>query len=146
MSGIDIQPDALESRLEQLRRRNHPNCILCSANDGLGLGVEFAVTDDGGVAALVECDRLHQGYTGILHGGIVALLLDGAMTNCLFAAGVTAVTAEMSVRYLSSATTDKPMQVTARITHSRPPLYLLHSEMHQEGVLVARASGKFMTP
>ncbi|MGD8605544.1 MAG: PaaI family thioesterase [Anaerolineales bacterium] len=108
--------------------------------------MEFAVSDDGGVAALVECDGLHQGYSGVLHGGIVALLLDGAMTNCLFAAGVTALTAHMSIRYLKSATTDKPVRLEARITHSRPPLYLLESEMRQGEVVVARASGKFMTP
>lgn len=141
---MDIKTGFVESHIEKLRRRNHPDCILCGGKNGLGLNVEFTQTGNGSVSAVVACDVLHQGYTGILHGGIMALLLDGAMTNCLFAAGVTAVTAEMNVRYLRAASVDKPVWLTARIVHLRPPLYILQAGASQDEELVARASGKFM--
>jgi len=144
LSDLDIKTKTVVPRIERLRRRNHPECILCDGNNGLGLDVGFTVTDDGAVTALVTCGASHQGYTGILHGGIMALLLDGAMTNCLFARGVTAMTAEMNIRYLRAAKVDKPMRLTARIVHTRLPLYILQAEVFQEGEPVARASGKFM--
>ncbi len=144
MSDLDIKTEAVVPLIRQLRQRNHPYCILCGGNNRLGPDVEFTVLDDGTVTALVACDTLHQGYTGILHGGIMALLLDGAMTNCLFAAGVTAVTAEMNVRYLRETVIEKSIRLTARILHARPPLYILQAEASQGGEPVARASGKFM--
>jgi uncharacterized protein (TIGR00369 family) len=146
VAHIDIERGGVETPLEQLRRRKHPNCILCGGKDCLGLGLEFTATDDGGVSAVVKCDELLQSYTGVLHGGIIALLLDGAMTNCLFAAGVAAVTGEMNIRYLHSAAVDRPMHLTARVTRSRPPLYFVESEASQDGAVVARASAKFMIP
>jgi len=146
LPDIEIRRDDIETRLETFRKRNHPDCILCGPNNGLGLEVEFSASKNGDVAALVECNELLQGYTGILHGGIIALLLDSAMTNCLFAAGIAAVTGEMSIRYLHSAGTDRPVLLTARITRKRPPLFLLRAEMHQGENIAARASGKFMLP
>jgi acyl-coenzyme A thioesterase PaaI-like protein len=35
----------------------------------------------------------------MLHGGVISSILDGTMTNCLFAHGTVAVTAELRVRF-----------------------------------------------
>jgi acyl-coenzyme A thioesterase PaaI-like protein len=37
---------------------------------------------DGGVEAHFDCSRIFEGYSHRIHGGVIAALLDGAMTNC----------------------------------------------------------------
>lgn len=139
-----VSDESAATKLAELRHVHHPDCILCGFDDGLGLGLDFVAGEDGSVTAEVDCDEFFQSYPGLLHGGIIALLLDGAMTNCLFAAGVAAVTAEMTVRYVGYTTTVKPLRLTARRTKSRPPLHLIEAEVWQGGAMVARASGKFI--
>ncbi len=40
-----------------------------------------------------------EGYTGLLHGGVIAALLDGARIHCLFARGIRGLTLDLKVRY-----------------------------------------------
>jgi acyl-coenzyme A thioesterase PaaI-like protein len=61
-----------------------------------GLNLSFHVCRDGRVEGRFRCGYAYQGYTGLLHGGVISSILDGAMTNCLFSSGKTAVTAKNS--------------------------------------------------
>ena len=63
------------------------------------LGLEFRVLADGSVTASFDCGESFDGYGGMLHGGVVSAIADGAMTNSLFAYGIAAVTAELNVRF-----------------------------------------------
>ena len=122
----------------------HSNCVVCGCANGRGLHLEFAESDDGGVHASFDCDDTFEGYAGMLHGGIVASLMDGAMTNCMFARGIPAVTAELRVRFRHPVITGNVATVHARIDRSSPPLHLLSAEIIQDGQTRATASGKFM--
>jgi acyl-coenzyme A thioesterase PaaI-like protein len=106
--------------------------------------MSFQLGADGSVESHVNCRALFQGYPGFLHGGIVSALLDGAMTNCLFARGVKAMTGNLSVRFLSPVRTNCTAIVRARVTKSRPPLYVLGAELIQNDCVAARAVAKFM--
>lgn len=144
MTVYSADRSAAQAQLEELRQRSHHQCLLCSPEDSLGLRLEFTAEADGSVTAEIDCGDCLQSYPGLLHGGVMALLLDGAMTNCLFAAGVTAVTAEMTIRYLSETFTNSPLQLTARLTNSRSRLYLVESSLRQGGETRATAIGKFI--
>lgn len=122
----------------------HAACVVCGSDNPAGLGLEFLPRGKGTVSASFSCHHALQGYTGLLHGGIIAALLDGAMTNCLFSLGISAVTAELSVRYLAPVTVDRPAEITATLEKSRGPLHYLHAELRQNDRVLAHASGKFM--
>jgi acyl-coenzyme A thioesterase PaaI-like protein len=79
-----------------------------------------------------------------MHGGMIASLLDGAMTNCLFAHGHIAMTGELKVRYREPVIIGEEMLLRAWITRSQPPLHLLEAELKQEGCVKATASAKFV--
>lgn len=120
----------------------HPYCVACSLLNEKGLHLNFEADDDG-VVAHFECDRDCEGYPGILHGGIIATILDGAMGNCLFARGLAAVTVEMTTRFRHPIYTNRPATVNARLVRDAAPLYLLEAEIVQDGQLKATAKGKF---
>jgi uncharacterized protein (TIGR00369 family) len=139
---VDIERAATE--LTIVRQREHGNCVVCSRSNGLGLGVEFAVAEDGSVVADFGCDKTFEGYRDLVHGGVIASLIDGAMTNCIFAHGFVALTAELNVRFQRPVTTGVAATVRAWIDKSYRPLHLLKAEVIQDRTIKATAEGKFM--
>jgi uncharacterized protein (TIGR00369 family) len=118
--------------------------MLCGAEHPQGLRLAYNTCADGQVKAAFPCDRLYQGYDGYLHGGVIAALLDSAMTNCLFAHGRIALTGELNVRFLKPVVVDHPAVVSARVVESLPPLFRMEADLRQGGETMARATAKFM--
>jgi len=117
---------------------------VCGRAAGCGLGLRFALRDDGGVEARFACEAQFRGYEGLLHGGVTSSLLDGAMTNCLFAHGIVAVTAEISVRFRHPVALGRPLVVSAHVTRSQALLHIVQAQVVQAGQVKAVATGKFM--
>jgi len=125
-------------------RQGHPNCIVCSPHHRCGFRLQFVLSDDGSVQARFDCSQAFEGYPGLLHGGAISSLLDGAMTNCLFAHGHQGVTGELKVRFRHPIVTDRPAIVRAWIDRSIPPFHVLHAELIQDEWVKAKATGKFV--
>ncbi|MBN2131389.1 MAG: PaaI family thioesterase [Sedimentisphaerales bacterium] len=108
------------------------------------MGLQFRLCEDGSVEARFACRQGLQGYTGVLHGGITSSLLDGAMTNCLFAHGIVAVTGRMTVRFRHPIKIGVELVVRAKIVKSHGPIHALESQVIQQGIVMAAAAAKFM--
>ena len=134
--------EAVHKTIADIRNRVHPKCVVCSFENGNGLHLEFDA-DDGSVTATFQCDEGFEGYPGILHGGVISSILDGAMGNCMFARGRATVTVEMTTRFRHPVITRQEATVLARITRSSHPLYLLEAEIIQDGKVKATAKGKY---
>jgi len=135
--------DARTESCRNLRARLHPHCVVCSP-DPCGLCLRFVAGADGTVMAEFKLDQAVEGYVGWPHGGITSAVLDGAMTNWLFAHGLTGVTAELNVRFRHPIILEEPAKVTARLKSASHPLYELEACITQNGQLKARATGKFL--
>lgn len=131
-------------QLIQTRQRAHPGCMVCSRENRKGLQLNFVFCDDGSVSADFNLGRVFEGYPAMLHGGILCAILDGAMTNCLFAHDCVAVTADFHVRFRHPVVTDHAAHVRAWINRSTSGLYELRAEILQNGKLKTTATGKFI--
>ena len=129
--------------LEATRQHEHARCLVCGRPQSDGLGLHFRVVEDGAVEARFDCHPYYEGYNGMLHGGVISALADGAMANCLFAHGIAAVTAELTVRFRHPIVLGKPVVVRARIVEAAGPLYRLEARLLQDGELKVRAKGTF---
>lgn len=122
----------------------HSQCFLCGNTNPWGIALKFEVMSDGWVQAIFSCPSHFQGYPNMLHGGIVAALLDAAMTNALFAAGIVGVTASIQVRYRRPVKLECAVVVRAQMdSGSSSRLYRVRANLWQNGRLVAHASAKF---
>jgi acyl-coenzyme A thioesterase PaaI-like protein len=130
--------------LEATRKEAHPDCFSCSSESQAGLGLRFLVRQDGGVEARFRCREIYQGYPGLLHGGVTSMLLDAAMTNCLFSRGTVAVTARLIVRFLLPVAIDDTAVIRAWLRDFSPPLFVLEAELEQNGRVMASATAKFI--
>ena len=136
--------DLAQTEMQRMRAQAHSNCVVCSPANGRSLCLEFTASNDGGAQACFNCAKAFEGYADMLHGGVIASLLDGAMTNCMFARGIPAMTAELTVRFRHPVVVNHVARVRAWIERSSPPLHLLKAEVLQDRQLKATASGKFM--
>lgn len=76
-------------------------CFGCGPENKIGLRLCFEETQTG-VLATWNPDRNYQGYTNVLHGGIIATLLDEVSAWAIHVKLNTAgVTSKLTVRYLS---------------------------------------------
>ena len=135
--------ETVQNTVANIRNRVHPKCVVCSSANTKGLHLHFDVADDGSVKADFQCDEAFEGYPGVLHGGVISSILDGAMGNCIFACGQAAVTVEMTTRFRHPVTTYSQATVSAKIIRTSHPLYLLEAEIAQDGEIKATAKGKF---
>ena len=145
--GREITSMTTETALDassNLRKEAHPNCVVCGPKNESGLRVEFATSEDGSVQTHFNCDAIYEGFPGMLHGGVISSLLDGAMTNCLFAHGHTGITGELKVRFRYPVATGQGSLVRAWIEESSPPFHVLKAELVQDQQVKARATGKFV--
>jgi uncharacterized protein (TIGR00369 family) len=136
--------NAFQRRMQRIRAMTHAGCAVCGATDCRGLHVHFRARPDGRVTGVFKGHPDLQGYPNTLHGGMVSTLLDAAMTNCLFAHGFAAVTAELTVRFLRPVAADRPVTMSAWIEKSWRRLHFLAAELRQEGELMATAAAKFL--
>ena len=93
------------------RAQRHPDCWVCSPSNTSGLAVEFEADESGAVEGVFSGGAAFTGYPGLLHGGVISALLDGAMTNCLMARGTPGLTARLEVRFLKPVAVDQPVTV-----------------------------------
>lgn len=133
-------------RMQGLHTATHPRCIVCGADNPRGLHVDFRPAADGGVEADFDCAPVFEGYSHRIHGGVIAALLDGAMTNCLFAHGRVAVTAELTVRYRHPVMADRRVSVRAWIRETSRNLHRMQAELAQDGRVLVTATAKFLEP
>ena len=123
------------------RPASHAQCMACGANAALGLRFHAAGPR---VTASLTLRPEWQGYSGALHGGMTATLLDAAMTHCLFHQGIEAMTADLQVRYLAPVPCSDLIELEAKLVGQRKFVYELTAELRSGGVVKARAKAKFM--
>ena len=110
----------------------------------MGLALRCELQPDGSVSAKFLGHSALEGYSGLLHGGLIATLLDGAMTHCLFARGIRGLTAELKVRYRERVVASEEVILRAWLEDEAHGLFQLRAELTQGGTLKASAAGKFM--
>lgn len=122
----------------------HGFCVACGAANAAGLRLKFVRQPDGSVTGTAFCAKALTGYDGLLHGGVAAMMLDSAMTNCLFGAGITALTGELNIKYKAPVKIGRAVELKAWIEKDWTPLYLLKAELSQDGEAKVSADAKFM--
>lgn len=126
------------------RQRLARYCFGCGSINPQGLKLTFRAAG-GAVTAQFTPQPQHQGFPGVMHGGLVATLLDEAMGWALVVSGVWAVTAKMETRFRRPVPLGEPLTVTAQVAKDRGRLLVVRGELRShDGQLLAQGEGLFM--
>jgi acyl-coenzyme A thioesterase PaaI-like protein len=131
-------------RLSRFHAACHPGCVACRTIEEGGLGLHFQEQDGTTVIARFDGDPSYQGHPDRLHGGIIAVLMDAAVTHCLFAREIRAYTARLELRYRHPLELGIQAEVRASLVRSRPPWHCLRAEVAQRGRTCASAVATFL--
>lgn len=110
------------------------------------LGIQSEDLPDGRVRLSIETDGSHQNEVGLVHGGVSALLLDGAMGRCVgrsLEPGQTCATVQLSVQFLAPA--EGRIAALARIVRRGRTTAFMEAECTRaDGTVIARAHGTWV--
>ena len=120
-------------------------CFACGPHNPHGLHLSnFSFEGDQYVCHFTP-QHHHQGWVGLVHGGIVAALLDEIMTRMLWEQGINAMTGELNVRYRQPAAIGQCLTVRGWVKRKRGKLIATEARMElADGSVVAEAQGKFV--
>lgn len=90
-------------------------CFVCGEKNPLGLKLQFHHPEKGLLRSEVTFKPEHQGYRGIVHGGLVATVLDEMMVNLAWIEQTPAVTAELTTRILKPVPVGEPVALEGRL-------------------------------
>ncbi len=94
-------------------------CFCCGADNPIGLKLAFEETEQGGMRTLWTPRKEHQGFKDIVHGGLVATVLDEVMVRLLYLRGIHAVTAGMETKLLRPVRWGRGYRFEGRIVADR---------------------------
>ena len=117
-------------------------CFACGKDNPDGLHLEFeAVGSD--VRTSVMFPRKFQGYSGVVHGGLVSTVLDETMVTLLNRMGYLALTAELSVRFREPVRVGERIDVTASLIEKRGKVFKVAAiAARPDGTEVATAESR----
>ncbi|HMD31546.1 MAG TPA: PaaI family thioesterase [Candidatus Acidoferrales bacterium] len=124
-----------------------PNlCFGCGKANASGMQLDFTRDETTKkVSGDFVLDARYQGAPGIAHGGIVATVLDEALSKVSRFYGVSAVTASLNVEYLKPVRIGQPIHVEAWLERSQGRQFYYVGEIRgADGKVLARANGRFV--
>jgi uncharacterized protein (TIGR00369 family) len=128
-----------------IQLRDNNRCYVCGGGNPLGLAVQFEINKEAkSIRAKFTPSENHQGYEGIVHGGIISSLLDEAMAKLAFTLGIPAVTAEMTVKFRSPAEPGQELTISGKLLSEAHRLIHAEAKVERGPVLIAEATGKLL--
>lgn len=130
------------SKMEGMKLVDDGCCFACGMNNLDGLRIAWKVEGQTMTGEFMPQPKF-QGWQGVVHGGILATLLDEAMTRLAAIVYGGAVTAEMTVRYVAPARIGEKLHIRGEIVSGSSRLAELKAEITDaSGVVIARSTGK----
>jgi uncharacterized protein (TIGR00369 family) len=119
-------------------------CFACGPDNPIGLKLDFELRD-GVLTTRFIPNEVHQGFDGIMHGGLISTLLDEVMANVLYLKEMKAVTAKMEVKFRQPVKIGEELIVKGRITKEKKRTISTEAEIvNLEGEKLAEAEAVFM--
>jgi uncharacterized protein (TIGR00369 family) len=121
----------------------YDNCFACGKDNPIGLKLEFCY-EEGIAKSVTKMKNEFQGYPQVVHGGIVATLLDEAMAKIILYKEMVAVTAEMNVKYRKPLPIDKEFTLTGEIILEKSRTIKTVGKIVINDIIVAEATATYV--
>ncbi|GAC1302596.1 MAG: PaaI family thioesterase [Vulcanimicrobiaceae bacterium] len=121
-------------------------CIGCGERSAIGLKMRFDVADDRSVSSSLTIPQPFQGWRDIVHGGVVALVLDEAMAYAAAAHGTIGVTADLKMRFRKPVPVGVPLVVRGNVLWQRRGVFGIEANVcDRSGAVLASAEARFVS-
>lgn len=99
------------------KQPNSSHCFVCGRENQYGLKLSFFTEDEGVVVSEITVPEQYQGFPGVVHGGIVASMLDEACGRAHMTEDPVRFmfTATLNLRYRKNTPTGKPLRLVGKV-------------------------------
>jgi uncharacterized protein (TIGR00369 family) len=120
-------------------------CFGCGQANPAGLHLEFLLAEDRSVVCIATIPDKFEGPRGYVHGGIIATLLDEAMSKAVRARGLTAMTRNLEVEYPRPVPSGVPVRMEGKILSSEGRKHWVQARiLNAHGSELALGKGLFI--
>jgi uncharacterized protein (TIGR00369 family) len=138
-----------KQHLTPLAHTAQNRCFGCGPANPIGLHLDFFVAGDKSEDQSVLCLQIvadtFEGPQGLLHGGIIATLLDEAMSKAVRVRGLTAMTRQMEVEYLRPVPSATSVRIEGRLVRSEGRKHWTEAKiLDEKSHVLATAKGLFI--
>jgi uncharacterized protein (TIGR00369 family) len=125
--------------------RDNEHCFVCGKDNPAGLQVVFETDrNNKTITGWFTPRSEHEGWEGIVHGGILAALLDEAMVKLAAHGGTPAVSAEITVKFKAPAAPGDELFVSGKFVREAGRLIEAEATVTRGPVVIAEAKGKLL--
>jgi uncharacterized protein (TIGR00369 family) len=127
------------------KQPNSQMCFVCGLGNPIGLRAAFYEDAAGRVTAKFTPRPEHQGFPGIMHGGIITALLDETLSRVAIAAGRWVVTGRLNVRFRRPIPVEEPLTIIGEAVKWNGRMLEARGEIRlADGRVGAEATGTFL--
>jgi uncharacterized protein (TIGR00369 family) len=120
-------------------------CFCCGRDNEHGLHLAVTYPDKGTAEATFAIPERFSGWREMTHGGLLSMVLDELMAHACISAGVRAVTAELTVRFLKPVAVGETVRVVGRVAEERGRLVATEGRIEgPDGAVVTQATARFL--
>jgi uncharacterized protein (TIGR00369 family) len=120
-------------------------CFGCGPANPHGLHLEFALIEDNKVVCLTQIPDKFESFSGYLHGGVIATMLDEAMSKAICSLGIKAMTSQMEIEYLRPVPSLKSIRIEGvRIRSEGRKHWAEAIILNNKGSVLAKSKGVFV--
>ncbi|MDP3177616.1 MAG: PaaI family thioesterase [Spirochaetaceae bacterium] len=119
-------------------------CFCCGERNEQGLHIAFDHRQAEAEASF-EIPSYFSGWKGIAHGGVLSMLLDEVMAHACLGLAESAVTAEMTVRFVKPVATGTRVRLVGKVAETRGRILSTLGWIYDEtGAEAAHATARFI--
>ncbi len=136
------KPSIEDSQGTRVKQPNSRLCFVCGLENSYGLHLAFYETGSGEVSTEITVPERYQGFPGVVHGGIVAAMLDEAAGRAAMTGeqGRFMVTARLEVSYRQPVPVGAPLLLEGALVRRRGRLATATAHLKlADGTLAADA-------
>jgi acyl-coenzyme A thioesterase PaaI-like protein len=120
-------------------------CFVCGRENPAGFHLHFFQADDGCVYADFIPQEPHQGFPGVMHGGLISTLLDELIGRTAIAHDIWCMTAKLEIRYRKPVPIGEPLKLKGEITRQDGRILEGRGELAlSDGTVAAEARGTYL--
>jgi len=120
-------------------------CFGCGSANPIGLHLVFSLAEVGTVVCKVTVPDTYEGPAGYVHGGLIATLMDEAMSKAVRSQGLRAMTRHMEVDYLRPVPSSTPIRLEGLFLQSEGRKHWTEARiLDGDGKVLAKSKGLFV--
>ncbi len=127
------------------KQPNSRMCFVCGLENPIGLKVFFYDDDDGRVIVKFTPRQEHQGYPGVVHGGIISALLDEVIGRVVTSLDIWAVTAKLELKFRKPVPLGEELTIIGEMIRLRSRSFEARGELRlADGALAVEGHGVYI--